>query len=166
LGSDVPFLLHGGCAVGLGRGTELTPALTRGNFHWVLATSTTGLSTAAIYRDTDRLRSTVEVPDPRVPAEVLRALAHGDVASLSAVLANDLQPAAIAARPELASVLEVGRSLGALGGIVSGSGPTCVFLTASEAASLDLATALRASGEVAAALAVHGPVHGARVIPS
>jgi 4-diphosphocytidyl-2-C-methyl-D-erythritol kinase len=165
LGSDVPFLLHGGCAVGRGRGSELTPVLTRGNFHWVLATFFTGLSTANIYRDADRLRGADAWPDPVVPQQVLRALSQGDVELLGATLANDLQPAALAARPDLADVLELGRSLGALGGIVSGSGPTCVFLTESEVHSLDLAAALRSSGQVSAALAVHGPVHGARVIP-
>ena len=87
------------------------------------------------------------------------------VEAVGTALANDLQPAALAARPDLVGVLELGSSLGALGGIVSGSGPTCVFLTESEAHSLDLAAALRATSDVSAALAVHGPVHGARVIP-
>ena len=49
LGADVPFMLNGGTAVGRGRGDEITPALSRGTYHWVIAVSSTGLSTPAVY---------------------------------------------------------------------------------------------------------------------
>ena len=48
LGSDVPFLLSGGTAIGQGRGDQLTAALSRGTYHWVLALSSVGLSTPAV----------------------------------------------------------------------------------------------------------------------
>lgn len=49
LGSDVPFMLHGGCALGVGRGDVLSPVMIRGNFHWVFAIFDDGLATAQIY---------------------------------------------------------------------------------------------------------------------
>lgn len=164
LGSDVPFLLHGGSAVGTGRGIELTPVLTRGSFHWVLATFASGLSTPDMYADLDRRRGPGFTEPPEVPESALRALAQGDPHLLADQLANDLQPSAVAARAALADVLTAGRDLGALGGIVSGSGPTCMFLVGSESQALDVAAGLRASGLVNSALSVHGPVHGARVV--
>ena len=51
LGSDVPFSLAGGTAVGLGRGDRLTQALATGRYHWVLAVADGGLSTAAVYAE-------------------------------------------------------------------------------------------------------------------
>ncbi len=56
LGSDVPFALHGGTALGTGRGEELATVLARNTFHWVLAFGTGGLSTAAVFGEIDRLR--------------------------------------------------------------------------------------------------------------
>lgn len=164
LGSDVPFLLHGGCALGSGRGTELAPVMTRGSFHWVLATFSEGLSTATIYRDVDVLRGIGFRREPEVPESVLRGLAQGDAVLLASGLGNDLEAPAVARRPLLREVLDLGVRLGALGGIVSGSGPTCVFLADSESHALDVAAGLRHSGLVGGAVAAHGPVHGARQV--
>ena len=50
LGSDVPFMINGGTAIGQGRGDQLTAALSRGTYHWVLALSSVGLSTPAVYQ--------------------------------------------------------------------------------------------------------------------
>ena len=56
LGSDVPFALHGGTALGTGRGEELATVLARNTFHWVLAFAEGGLSTPAVFTELDRLR--------------------------------------------------------------------------------------------------------------
>ncbi len=77
LGSDVPFALHGGTAVGHDRGTELTTAMVRGTFHWVFVLAEEGLSTPAVYRETDRLREGQSVPEPEVPAELHGRPARG-----------------------------------------------------------------------------------------
>ena len=79
---------------------------------------------------------------------------------------NDLQAAAISLRPGLADVLAAGVEYGALGGIVSGSGPTVAFLVEGKEAGLDLAIALTASGVVGDVRRASGPVHGAHVIPA
>ncbi len=166
LGSDVPFMITGGTAVGTGRGDQLTAALSRGTYHWVFALSSVGLSTPAVYGECDRMRAELEVAAPKVSDVLMQALLSGDPAQVGAALSNDLQNPACSLRPALSLVLEVGRDYGALGAIVSGSGPTVAFLVADEEAGLDLAVALTASGVVGSVARATGPVHGARVISS
>ena len=164
LGSDVPFMIVGGTAVGTGRGDQLTAALSRGTYHWVFALSTVGLSTPAVYAECDRMRAELEVADPKVSDSLMQALLSGDPEMVGRALTNDLQNPACSLRPALSLVLEVGRDYGALGAIVSGSGPTVAFLVADEEAGLDLAVALTASGVVGSVARATGPVHGARII--
>lgn len=164
LGSDVTFSLHGGTAVGTGRGEQLTPALARGQFHWVFAFAEEGLSTARVYAECDRLRGDTPVLEPRVNDLLMAALRSGDAAALGRTLTNDLQRAALLLRPQLNLVLEVGNDHGALGSVVSGSGPTCAFLVADDEAALDVAVALTASGVCRTVKRAVGPVPGARVV--
>jgi 4-diphosphocytidyl-2-C-methyl-D-erythritol kinase len=164
LGSDVPFAMLGGTAVGTGRGEQLTPALARGEYHWVLALSDQGLSTPAVYAECDRLREGRVLPEPRVPDAMMQALRSGDASVLGPALVNDLQPAAVRLQPALERTLAVGTDSGALGGIVSGSGPTVAFLVRDTEHALDLAVALTASGAATTVKRVHGPVPGARLV--
>ena len=164
LGSDVPFGISGGISIGRGRGDQLTPALSRGNYHWVLALSSQGLSTPAVYQECDRLREGLDIASPQVSDSMMQALRAGDPVALGAALSNDLQAAACSLRPALRLVLDVGRDYGALGSIVSGSGPTVAFLVEDEEKSMDLTVALSSSGVVAGVVRASGPVHGARVI--
>lgn len=169
LGSDVPFALHGGTALGTGRGEELATVLTRNTFHWVLAFADGGLSTARVFGEIDRLR---ESADHSLPARlesaepVLAALATGDPAELAPLLGNDLQPAALTLDPGLRRTLRAGVAAGALAGIVSGSGPTCAFLCSSAGAAVDVGTELAGAGVCRTVRVASGPVHGARVVPS
>lgn len=164
LGSDVPFALAGGTAIGTGRGDRLTATLVRGQSHWVLAIADRGLSTADAYANLDRLRAGHDVAAPRVDLPVTAALAAGDQAGLGRALTNDLEPAALALRPELRKTLAAGRDAGALGGIVSGSGPTCAFLARDAEHALDLAVALSATGVCRTVKRVIGPVPGAQLV--
>ena len=164
LGSDVPFMLHGGTAVGRGRGDEITPALSRGNYHWVIAVSSNGLATPAVYGECDRLRTGLDIKAPSINDELLQALLSGDSVRVGRALNNDLQAAAISLRPALRLILDTGQEYGALGGIVSGSGPSVAFLVADEDHSLDLAVALTSSGVVGSVARAQGPVTGAKVI--
>jgi 4-diphosphocytidyl-2-C-methyl-D-erythritol kinase len=164
LGSDVPFALHGGTAIGSDRGNDLTTALVRGSYHWVFVLADTGLSTRDVYREADRLREGSDVPDPEVPADLMAALRAGDSVALGRALTNDLQAAAVSLRPSLAQVLAVGEEYGALGGVVSGSGPTCAFLARDDEHALDLAVAFTASGVCRTVKRAVGPVVGARVV--
>ncbi|MFI7452672.1 4-(cytidine 5'-diphospho)-2-C-methyl-D-erythritol kinase [Nonomuraea sp. NPDC049714] len=208
LGSDVPFLLMGGTALGTGRGELLTELPTTGTFHWTFATADGGLSTPSVYAECDRLRaaaltnapstggSSSGVPSPGgasggasggVPSAgggstggpgssvggvfsaepdpgLLAALRAGDPHALGRHLSNDLQPAALSLRPGLAATLEAGRRLGALGALVSGSGPTCAFLAEDAAHGARLAQALPGRAPIRSTITAHGPTPGTTVL--
>jgi 4-diphosphocytidyl-2-C-methyl-D-erythritol kinase len=166
LGSDVPFCLVGGTAMGTGRGEALTPVLGRGGFHWVFALAEDGLSTPAVFAERDRLTAGGAVPAPVVAPELMQALRSGDAIALGAALANDLQEAACSLRPALRETLAVGLDHGALGAVVSGSGPTVAFLVADVEAGLEVAVALSASQACHGVRRAQGPVPGARVVPT
>ncbi len=179
LGADVAFGLVGGIALGTGRGERLTPVLAAGRWHWVLAAAHGGLSTPEVYRELDRLRAVTEAaPDPDSEAErvsgepvavgpvsgLINALRLQDPEQLGRLLANDLQPAALSLRPELRRTLRAAAELGALGAIVSGSGPTCALLARSDEHAVRLAAALAGAGICRTVKVVAGPVPGARVV--
>lgn len=166
LGSDVPFCLVGGTALGAGRGEQLTTVLGRGTYQWVFALADGGLSTPAVYRELDRIRTEVPAVELDMPHELLAALRTGDSRKLAPWLWNDLQPAALQLKPALQRTLEAGRDANALAGLVSGSGPTCAFLAAGEADAVALVAALSGSGACRAVRRAHGPVVGARVVVS
>jgi 4-diphosphocytidyl-2-C-methyl-D-erythritol kinase len=196
LGSDVPFAMVGGTAVGRGRGELLTPALAVGQYHWALAFGQAGLSTAQVYATCDRLRAgraaaggaavsgggssagggpaagaaaggaasvgrPEPVSEPELSTPLMAALRTGDPAKVGPLLSNDLQPAALSMQPELRRALAEGRDHGALGAIVSGSGPTCAFLAKSATHARDIAVALTSSGACRAVARAKGPVPGA-----
>ncbi len=171
LGSDVPFALVGGTAVGRGRGEQVTPALAAGSYHWALAFARSGLSAAQVYATSDRLRTARgkaggQPPpvEPTLSAELMTALRSGDPGRVGPQLTNDLQPAALSLRPVLRRTLAAGQEHGALGAVVSGSGPTCAFLARDAAHASDLAVALTSSGVCRTAARASGPVPGAVVL--
>lgn len=166
IGSDVAFLLAGGTAVGQGRGERLTPALVAGQYHWVLAFAAGGLSTAEVYRACDRIRAArgITAGPPRLSTELMSALRSGDPAEVGPLLVNELQPATVSLRAELRRTLAAGREYGALGAVVSGSGPTCAFLVADVQRAVDLIVALTGAGVCRSAVRAVGPAPGAVVI--
>ncbi|TSB26673.1 4-(cytidine 5'-diphospho)-2-C-methyl-D-erythritol kinase [Streptomyces benahoarensis] len=163
LGSDVPFSLVGGAALGTGRGEVLTPLPVGGAFHWVFAVADGGLSTPAVYAEFDRLTAGTDVPEPAASPAVLAALADGDATALAGALANDLQTAALSLRPALAATLDAGREAGVLAALVSGSGPTTAFLAKDPEAAERVAAALSASGTCRAVRTAVSPAPGATV---
>ncbi len=165
VGSDVAFALLGGTAVGRGRGERLTPALVGpARYHWVLAFADGQLSTPAVYGALDRQRGAKPVPEPSLSAELMSALRAGDPARLGEALGNDLQAAAIAMFPALRKTLAAGRELDALGALVSGSGPTCLFLARNASHATNLAVALSGAGVCRSVARAAGPASGATVI--
>ncbi|WP_457206212.1 4-(cytidine 5'-diphospho)-2-C-methyl-D-erythritol kinase [Nocardioides sp. P5_C9_2] len=163
LGSDVPFALIGGTALGTGRGERVTPVADSGPWWWVVVPSAVGgLSTPAVYRRFDEMFPGADA-EPASADALLEALATSDPHRLGAALRNDLQEPALDLRPDLGDLLDLGESEGAVRGIVSGSGPTCLFLAESPTAAHALAGALRASGH-AVVLVAAGPVPGAQVV--
>jgi 4-diphosphocytidyl-2-C-methyl-D-erythritol kinase len=166
LGSDIPFLLHGGTALGTGRGEAVSPILARPlTWHWVVAIADGGLATPDVYRELDRLRERSLAPKPLGnPDELMSALRQRNPEVLGAALGNDLQAAALALRPELADVLKAGYAAGAVAGIVSGSGPTCVFLATDAGHAEKVASGLNAAGVCREARTARGPMPGARLV--
>ncbi|MFJ8718056.1 4-(cytidine 5'-diphospho)-2-C-methyl-D-erythritol kinase [Streptomyces violaceus] len=163
LGSDVPFSLVGGAALGIGRGEQLTPLEVGGAFHWVFAMADRGLSTPAVFREFDRLGEGTDIPEPVASQELLAALAKGDPDALAAAVSNDLQPAALSLFPELAGTLATGRAAGALAALVSGSGPTTAFLVRDPESAAAVAQALVSSGTCRTVRTASGPTPGATV---
>jgi 4-diphosphocytidyl-2-C-methyl-D-erythritol kinase len=134
--------------------------LSHGTFHWVFALADGGLSTKEVYAEHDRRAPLVEAS----PDAVLAAVRAGDPVALGKALHNDLQAAALRLRPSLQRTLDAGIDAGALGGVVSGSGPTCAFLARDDAEAVALAAALSGAGVCRAVRVAHGPVPGARVV--
>jgi 4-diphosphocytidyl-2-C-methyl-D-erythritol kinase len=176
VGSDVAFALLGGTAVGRGRGERLTPALAPATpYHWVLAFADGHLSTPEVYAALDRLRAAraggargtaqAAPAEPDLDATLMSALRSGEARLVGRALSNDLQPAALSLFPALRKTLAAGLELGALGALVAGSGPTCVFLAASADRALDLAVSLSGAGVCRSVARVTGPVAGAAVLP-
>jgi len=169
VGSDVAFALLGGTAVGRGRGERLTQALAPATqYHWVLAFADGHLSTPEVYAALDRLRAAggAGVPaEPGLDAALMSALRSGDARMLGRALSSDLQPAALSLVPALRKTLAAGLELGALGALVSGSGPTCMFLAPSADRALDLAASLSGAGVCRSVARVTGPAPGAAALP-
>lgn len=166
LGSDVPFCLHGGTAIGTGRGETLSSVLSRGSYEWVLGYADSGLSTPDVYAELDRMRtvSGARVGAPAIPEDLMAALRVGDPYAVGPALRNDLQPAAMRLRPSLRRTLDLGEEYGALGSLVTGSGPTCLFLASDADHAVDLAVALSGSGLCSSVQRATGPVPGARIV--
>jgi 4-diphosphocytidyl-2-C-methyl-D-erythritol kinase len=184
VGSDVAFALLGGTAIGLGRGEQVTPALVSGTYHWVLAFAAEQLSTAAVYAACDRLRATQadradgdgpgesaagrpadgSWAEPQLSTALMAALRSGDPTEVGPLLVNDLEPAAMSLLPRLRRALAAGREHGALGAIVSGSGPTCAYLARDGAHARDLAVALTSADVCRSVISVTGPAPGATVL--
>jgi 4-diphosphocytidyl-2-C-methyl-D-erythritol kinase len=179
VGSDVAFALIGGTAVGRGRGERLTPALAPATqYHWVLAFADGYLSTPEVYATLDRLRARAsdggrapapargKPRQPDLDAALMSALRSGEARLVGRTLSNDLQQAALSLFPPLRKTLAAGLELGALGALVAGSGPTCVFLAASASRALDLAVSLSSAGVCRSVARVTGPAPGAVIVPA
>jgi len=166
LGADVPFCLHGHTAVGLGRGDLLTPAMAKGELVWVLATQRAGLSTAAVYAEFDRALEAGDriSRDPQLDDDLMAALRRGDPGGVADRLSNDLQDAALALNPHVGRVLDAAREAGALGAVVSGSGPTVAALARSRQHGLAVAAGLTASQTADAVHVAMGPASGATIV--
>jgi 4-diphosphocytidyl-2-C-methyl-D-erythritol kinase len=141
LGSDVPSQLEPRHALVHGTG-ELVEPVELPPLAALLVPAREGLSTRDVYGQLDRMGGGRERLDP----DALRRLAGIAPAELAGALDNDLQPAALALRPELDETLAGIRGVGALGVAVSGSGPTCFGLfedrAAAERAAISLEGAL------------------------
>ncbi|MDP3969114.1 MAG: 4-(cytidine 5'-diphospho)-2-C-methyl-D-erythritol kinase [Nocardioides sp.] len=162
LGSDVPFALLGGAALGEGHGQLVTPLPVAGPLWWAVLPDPTGLSTPAVYRTFDELAGAgaTTPAGTAVPDGLAAALAAGDVAALAPYLVNDLEVPAVHLRPALAERLAAGHAAGAVAPLLSGSGPTCLYLCTSRAHADEVVAGLAAAGHPGG-LVASGPTPGA-----
>lgn len=163
LGSDVPFSLHGHVALGTGRGAQLSAVLSRGRTDWVLGIAGTGLSTPDVYAELDRLRLQRPLPGAGDATGLLTALRRDDPELLGTSLANDLAAASVSLRPDLRRALRAGEEAGALGQVISGSGPTVAYLARDSEHAITVAARLAAEGLFASVRVASGPAPGPRL---
>ncbi|MGX5694403.1 4-(cytidine 5'-diphospho)-2-C-methyl-D-erythritol kinase [Dermacoccus abyssi] len=164
LGSDVPFALTGGTALGTGRGEQIVPVLATGTFEWLFALTHEGLSTPSVYAECDRLREGEDVPEPQPSDGLLASLRSGDVHGVALAMHNDLESAALSLMPSLRPLMEMGLEMGALCALVSGSGPTVAFLLKDRQDAVALRRVLEAGGLADDFVHASSTPHGAQVL--
>ena len=157
VGSDVPFCVAGGAGVATGRGDKVREVPSKGSSWWVVGIDHERLSTEDVYDRFDELGLAAPLED-RWPDDLLAALAAGDPERLAGALYNDLEPAAFDLLPGLAKSKQRLLEAGALGAIMSGSGPTMLGLCRDEDHATQLARSVR-SGFARVEVA-RGPVPG------
>lgn len=122
LGSDVPFCLRGGTALGTGRGEKVTPLPACPGFSVVLANPGFAVSTADAYRAYRQEENRI-YPDTE---GLIDALAVSDKAAIMQRLANVLESATFVLHP---AVRELKRRMASAGtALMCGSGPTVFAL--------------------------------------
>ena len=161
LGSDVPFALLGGTALGTGHGEVVTPVDDASSVWWVVVLSDEGLSTPAVYAHFDELSPDAPA-EPPIPQALIEALGGGYTDEIGDLLANDLWPAARDLRPDLVDVEVRLRSLSPDGVLLSGSGPTLLVLHEDIEEARATVTELTAEGH--RCTLAPGPVAGAHVV--
>lgn len=162
LGSDVPFLLEGGTAIGRGRGEILEPIKSLA-FSWVIVPSMEHLATPGVYGRLDELRADVDVVLPESLSDAfLDALYRGDPEALAPHLINDMAQASLDLEPELEATLEKGLQCGALAVMVSGSGPTSAMLARDDAHANAIQASLRDQGHHC--VITSSPARGAHLV--
>ncbi len=148
LGSDVPFFLHGGTALGMGRGSELYPLPDLAQSHVLVVSTGIHVSTAEAYGGlgravTNALTSAQESPILREFQAITWVLNNTRLEQLP--LKNDFEPAVFRAHPELAAVTRKLRRLGGKPAMMTGSGSAIFGVFESDA------EVRRAAGEFRAA---------------
>lgn len=167
LGADIPFSVRAALgqtlALGQGTGTELqNVAAPQEPLHLVIVAAQFGLATPSVFKQLDAGRAAGLYPTSGElvePAELLDALKSNDgsdaaLASLAALLRNDLQAPALSCAPQLTETLALRNDGAVHASLVSGSGPTVLLLTSSQAQAEALATSLRGEGHHAVATEV------------
>jgi 4-diphosphocytidyl-2-C-methyl-D-erythritol kinase len=157
VGADVPFCISGGTGVATGRGDKVREVPSRGATWWVVGIDHERLATQHVYDHFDELGLAAPLED-RWPTDLLAALVAGDPQGLAGALSNDLEPAAFDLLPTLAKSKQRLLEAGALGAVMSGSGPTMLGLCRDEDHATQLARSVRSS--FARVEVARGPVPG------
>jgi 4-diphosphocytidyl-2-C-methyl-D-erythritol kinase len=141
LGSDVPFCITGGTALATGRGDKLSPLPDVGPLYVVLAKfRNLSISTAWSYQ-TYRQQFSSSYCEPEDldcrrerlhSGPMVGAIAQKDRSKIGQLLHNDLEKVALPVYPQVLQLRQAFESAGALGTMMSGSGPTVFALAESQ----------------------------------
>lgn len=139
LGSDIPFCISGGTALALGRGEELTPLPDLDQLYAVLAKyRSLSVATPWAYKAYRQQFSESYARDPDAlerrrreghSVELLRAITHRTPLQVPQYLHNDLEKVVLPQHPQVQKIRDLCQEFGALGTMMSGSGPTVFGLT-------------------------------------
>lgn len=153
IGSDVPFCIQGGTALATGRGEVLSPLTNLDNLHLVLAKyRNLAISTPwayKTYRQQYKDTYVSQAPDLQSRQErvhsgpMVSAIMHRDGSKIGKLLHNDLEKVALPEYPQILQLREAFASQGALGTMMSGSGPTVFALTESSEQAENVKNAVR-----------------------
>lgn len=120
IGADVPYCIMGGTALAEGIGEELTPLAAAGNIPLVLVKPRIGVSTAWVYKNLN-LSRVIQRPDT---GRLISALETGDIKTVAADMRNVLESVTTEKYKVIELIKKDLLKLGALGSMMSGSGPT------------------------------------------
>jgi 4-diphosphocytidyl-2-C-methyl-D-erythritol kinase len=168
IGEDVPFLIRGMMAIGIGHKQSLIDVATgRWKWHWVLGIPKSGLLTKQVFDKFDALKHD-NVDEMEYKERHARCLktewGTRPPELLAGLLSNDLEQAAAVLLPQIRSALDAGRFGGALAGVMTGSGSTCAFLARDYEHARVLAPALYATSIFRSIITTTGPVGGVEVV--
>ena len=128
LGSDVPFCIKGGCALCEGRGEILTPLPNLPTTTFLIIKPPVRVSTAAVYGNL-RADKIAERPDTQ---GAIDAIGHGDSEAVAVRMFNVLETVTAKEHPEIELIKREMIENGAIGSVMSGSGPTVIGLFTDE----------------------------------
>ena len=157
IGADVPSQVAPRPCLVAGAGEIVEPVPPPGEHALILVPREPGLSTAEVYAEADKLgseRSEAELDAIRRKLHDA-TLEGASPLAYTELLVNDLQPAALSLRPEIAGAMEALTESGAAYAMVTGSGPTAVGLFADRGAAFAAAASLTGLGAI-----VTGPLRG------
>ncbi|MBE6546770.1 MAG: 4-(cytidine 5'-diphospho)-2-C-methyl-D-erythritol kinase [Ruminococcaceae bacterium] len=149
LGADVPFCIMGGTAYADGRGDRLHPFPAMPDCHIVCACEGEGVSTPWAYRLLDSLYDNFEEGGSYRPVDtdgLKQALTCGTLTEIARSLYNIFETPILRERPVAAELRSLLLENGAVGAMMSGSGPSVFGLFDSECAAENAAEALRQKG--------------------
>ncbi|MCL0067979.1 4-(cytidine 5'-diphospho)-2-C-methyl-D-erythritol kinase [Peptococcaceae bacterium] len=120
LGSDVPFCIMGGTALARGRGEKIQPLPKAPKMGVMLIKPDFGVSTAQVYK-----RFSLDLVEKKADVNaVVEAIKKGDIKGIATAIFNDLEYVTMDMHPCLEGIKRQLEDAGALGVLMSGSGPT------------------------------------------
>lgn len=140
IGADVPYCILGGTAISEGIGEVLTPISSCPDCHVVIAKPPVGVSTKYVYQNL----KIDEISHPNIDA-IIDGINNGSLKNISDNLGNVLESVTIPLHPVINDIKDMMNGCGAVGSLMSGSGPTVFGLFDNEAKAKECVEVIRDS---------------------